>query len=108
MAIAINTHAASQGRKAAGADPKLAEAIVKTVGQADAQLAIKARPSPTRTRADRRSVTAYAGAGRRKPPDPRPFADQYRISVPIRRPEPHRSLTCRGNPLVVCFQIRGT
>ena len=42
MAIAIDTHAAIQDLKAAGADPKLAEAIVKTVSQADAQLATKA------------------------------------------------------------------
>ncbi len=42
MAITIHTHAAIQVLKAAGADPKLAEAIVKTVSQADAQLATKA------------------------------------------------------------------
>lgn len=42
MAITIDTHAAIQHLKAAGADPRLAEAIVKTVSQADAQLATKA------------------------------------------------------------------
>ena len=42
MIITIDTHAAIQDLKAAGADPKLAEAIVKTVSQADAQLATKA------------------------------------------------------------------
>lgn len=42
MTITIDTHAAIQDLEAAGADPKLAEAIVKTVSQADAQLATKA------------------------------------------------------------------
>ena len=42
MAITIDTREAIQNLEAAGADPKLAEAIVKTVGQADAQLATKA------------------------------------------------------------------
>ena len=42
MAITIDTHAAIQDLEAAGADPKLAEAIVKTVSQADTQLATKA------------------------------------------------------------------
>ncbi len=42
MAITIDTHAAIQNLEAAGADPKLAEAIVKTVSQADEQLATKA------------------------------------------------------------------
>ena len=42
MAITIDTHEAIQNLEAAGADPKLAEAIVKTVSQADAQLATKA------------------------------------------------------------------
>ena len=42
MTITIDTHAAIQSLEAAGADPKLAEAIVKTVSQADAQLATKA------------------------------------------------------------------
>ena len=41
MTITIDTHAAIQDLEAAGADPKLAEAIVKTVSQADAQLATK-------------------------------------------------------------------
>ncbi len=42
MAITIDTHAAIQNLEAAGADPKLAEAIVKTVSQADDQLVTKA------------------------------------------------------------------
>ena len=42
MAITIDTHAAIRDLEAAGADPKLAEAIVKTVSQADAQLTTKA------------------------------------------------------------------
>ena len=42
MAITIDTHEAIRNLEAAGADPKLAEAIVKTVSQADAQLATKA------------------------------------------------------------------
>lgn len=42
MTIMINTHTAIQDLEAAGADTKLAEAIVKTVSQADAQLATKA------------------------------------------------------------------
>ncbi len=42
MTITIDTHAAIQDLEAAGADPKLAEAIVNTVSQADAQLATKA------------------------------------------------------------------
>ena len=42
MAITIDTHAAIQDFEAAGADPKLAEAIVKTVSQADDQLVAKA------------------------------------------------------------------
>ncbi len=41
MTITIDTHAAIQDLEAAGADPTLAEAIVKTVSQADAQLATK-------------------------------------------------------------------
>lgn len=42
MTITIDTQAAIQDLKAAGADPKLAEAIVKTVSRTDAQLATKA------------------------------------------------------------------
>ena len=42
MTITLDTHAAIRDLEAAGADPKLAEAIVKTVSQADAQLATKA------------------------------------------------------------------
>ena len=42
MAITIDTHEAIQSLEAAGADPKLAEAIVRTVSQADAQLSTKA------------------------------------------------------------------
>ena len=42
MAITIDTHAAIQKLEAAGADPKLAEAIVRTVSQADADLVTKA------------------------------------------------------------------
>ena len=41
-AITIDTREALQKLEAAGADPKLAEAIVQTVSQADAQLATKA------------------------------------------------------------------
>ncbi|MYD92872.1 MAG: DUF1640 domain-containing protein [Chloroflexi bacterium] len=42
MAITIDTHAAIQDLEAAGADPKLAEAIVKTVSHADTGLVTKA------------------------------------------------------------------
>ena len=42
MAITIDTRAAIRDLEAAGADPKLAEAIVNTVSQADAQLGTKA------------------------------------------------------------------
>ena len=42
MAITIDTHAAIQELEAAGIKPEHAEAIVKTVSQADAQLATKA------------------------------------------------------------------
>lgn len=41
MTITIDTHAAIQDLEAAGADPKLAEAIVKTVSQSGDQLATK-------------------------------------------------------------------
>lgn len=41
MTITIDTHAAIQDLKAAGADPKLAEAIVKTVSQSGDNLATK-------------------------------------------------------------------
>ena len=54
MAITIDTHAAIQDLEAAGADPKLAEAIVKTVSQADADLVTKAdlRAELARLRSD--------------------------------------------------------
>ena len=42
MALTIGTHEAIQNLEAAGADPKLAKAIVKTVSQADAELVTKA------------------------------------------------------------------
>ena len=41
MAVTIDTHAAIQDLKAAGADPKLAEAIAKTVSQTGADLVTK-------------------------------------------------------------------
>ena len=42
MAIAIDTHAAIRNLEAAGADPKLAEAIVATISRADGGFATKA------------------------------------------------------------------
>ena len=42
MTITIDTHAAIQELEAAGAGPKLAEAIVKTVSRADTDLVTKA------------------------------------------------------------------
>ena len=45
MTVTIDTPAAIHDLKAAGADAKLAEAIVKTVSQADVQLATKADPA---------------------------------------------------------------
>ena len=42
MAITIDTHAAVRDLEAAGADPKLAEAIVATISRSDADLATKA------------------------------------------------------------------
>ena len=42
MAITIDTHAAVRKIEAAGADPKLAEAIVKIVSQVGTELATKA------------------------------------------------------------------
>ena len=41
MAITIDTHAAIRKLEAAGADPKLAEAIVATISHSDADLATK-------------------------------------------------------------------
>lgn len=41
MAITIDAYAAIQNLEAAGADPKLAEAIVRTVSQADSGLMTK-------------------------------------------------------------------
>ncbi len=42
MAITIDTHAAVRDLEAAGADFKLAEAIVATISRSDADLVIKA------------------------------------------------------------------
>ena len=42
MAITIDTHAAVRDLEAAGADPKLAEAIVATISRSDADLATNA------------------------------------------------------------------
>ena len=42
MATTIDTHAAIRNLEAAGADPKLAEAIVNTVSQVSTELATKA------------------------------------------------------------------
>ena len=41
MTITIDTHAAIRNLQDAGADPKLAEAIVATVSRADTELATK-------------------------------------------------------------------
>jgi hypothetical protein len=44
MAITIDTHAAVRDLEAAGADPKLAEAIVATISRSDADLVTNADP----------------------------------------------------------------
>lgn len=65
MAVTIDTHAAIQDLEAAGADPKLAEAIFKIVSQAGEQLATKADLATLRSELAGDIQTTIAGLERR-------------------------------------------
>ena len=65
MAVTIDTHAAIRNLEAAGADPKLAEAIVNTVSQADEQLATKADLATLRSELTTDIQTTIASLERR-------------------------------------------
>ena len=65
MAVTIDTHAAIQDLEAAGADPKLAEVIVKVVSQAGEQLATKADLATLRSELAGDTQTTIAGLERR-------------------------------------------
>ena len=65
MAITIDTHAAIQNLEAGGADPKLAEAIVKIVSQVSTELATKADLATLRSELAGDIQTTIAGLERR-------------------------------------------